>query len=412
MPLEEKTLKFLSLYKSDVDKMKGTHDALIAGHDRANFDPRTMRVAYSRRGSALIEFAAELIGSYSNDDEIYRWGWANRKNGADAQKIDAIYKEGQNYHIDQLTERSISRPGETGASRLADTSAAVAKAHGVFVAEEGRRFHFYALYTDPKNLIGVSPRAKLGMTQAMPSQQFAAPTGVMAKPPPAPGVAKKSMAPPPVPSQARMAATVPQPPPMRQHRGSLPPTPMSVVPMPMPAPLPSMGQTQAMQAMSPAQLQQHAMQMAQMQQQLQLQQLQMQQLAGQHLAPTQAMPMMAPLPMVQASSQTLDPERARLRFTPCAEIAIRFIMGEVPDFKQAVLLIASITRDPRLYFPVLVVIDGEGNLRSLEPTPPTLEACQQYVMNEYQAGALFWARFEARISKKPTGGIAITIHTA
>jgi hypothetical protein len=134
------------------------------------------------------------------------------------------------------------------------------------------------------------------------------------------------------------------------------------------------------------------------------------------MMPTQAMgampgmmPMGVPMGMMPPP-QAIDPDRARQRFTPCAQIAIQAIMAEVPDFRGAVLVIAAPARDPRMYVPIVVVSDGEGNMRSLEPPMPLLEACQRFVFSEYEVGALFWVRLEARVSKKPQGGLAIAIH--
>ncbi len=455
MPLEEKTLKFLSLYKSDVDRMKALQEVLMSGHDRVNFDPRALRLVYTRGAQALVEYECELIGSYSSDDEIFRWAWAARRNGADAQRVDAIYKEGQNYHIEQLNERAISRPGEQSAYRIADTAAALAKAHGIFVADEGRRHHFYACFTDPRVAAqAAAMRPKMAPTVAIPSTGAKAPPapptqgrksiappgmgttsgsvmarmptqGVPARPPPPPGspgraqMARTQAAPAmtqapsqPVSATQMQVAHTPSSSPMAAMQ--------SVAPMPLPGPPPMMGQmaqTQAMGVMSPMALQQ--MQMAAMQQASQMAATQamasmmpgmMQNMQNmQSMMPGMA-GMLPPLGAVAASSQTLDPERARARFTPCAEAAIRFLVQEVPAFQQAVVVIAGAIRDPRIYMPVLVVVDGDGAMRCLDPSPVVVEASQQFVMSEYQAGALFWGRLEARVSKKPTGGVAITIH--
>lgn len=111
----------------------------------------------------------------------------------------------------------------------------------------------------------------------------------------------------------------------------------------------------------------------------------------------------------RSPSKIREPSRAI--FLPVAQMVLEVLGATVPDYRQA-LFVVTVTGEPsgkRRLIVALVVLDGAGLLRALDPASDLVEATARLVDADQNEGNGPWRKLSARITPKPDGGATLHV---
>lgn len=143
---DERYQRLMQLLEREIAHMLERHNARIRGHDDLDLDLGRGLVVYLQRNKTLWMGRAELIGTFMRDVSIWRWWWFGSDRPVTRSPLNAVYAAGQSHGVRMLTSGQPIVHDEREAVLLANVCAALAKADGVHLAQNGERMTFYALY--------------------------------------------------------------------------------------------------------------------------------------------------------------------------------------------------------------------------------------------------------------------------
>jgi len=143
---DERYQRLMQLLESEIAHMLERHNARIRGHDDLDLDLGRGLVVYLQHNKTLWMGRTELIGTFMRDVSIWRWWWFGSDRPVTRSPLNAVYAAGQSHGVRMLTSGQPIVRDEREAVLLANVCAALAKADGVHLAQNGERMTFYALY--------------------------------------------------------------------------------------------------------------------------------------------------------------------------------------------------------------------------------------------------------------------------
>lgn len=347
MPLDEATRRFAFLLQRDLRRLSERREEHAARGEEMEFDTVSRVATFQKRGGDVVaRLYGEVLATYAPDDRILRWAWAGRSSSSAPTHGDVVFREGQSRGVPQLTMSVLGDLDLEDAKALVELGALVARAEAVHERMAGGEIELLGLFERPR---------PSEIVELAKESRFSVP------PPPVMEKATDSKAPPP-----RAYRSIP---PIREvyepRTGSSPP------------------RAAATSSKPPAEA----------------------------IAPTEP----SPASPLAAPKKVREPSRAL--FLPVANAALAALARGSKGYLQGLFVLTldhrasdpNVDSDKRRVVVQLVVVDGAGILRALDPPSDVVEAAVAMVEADRREGNGEWRKLSARITPKTDGGATLNV---
>ena len=347
MPLDEATRRFAFLLQRDLRRLSERREEHAARGEEMEFDTVSRVATFQKRGGDVVaRLYGEVLATYAPDDRILRWAWAGRSSSSAPTHGDVVFREGQSRGVPQLTMSVLGDLDLEDAKALVELGALVARAEAVHERMAGGEIELLGLFERPR---------PSEIVELAKESRFSVP------PPPVMEKSTDSKAPPP-----RAYRSIP---PIREvyepRTGSSPP------------------RAAATSSKPPAEA----------------------------IAPTEP----SPASPLAVPKKVREPSRAL--FLPVANAALAALARGSKAYLQGLFVLTldhrasdpKVDSDKRRVVVQLVVVDGAGILRALDPPSDVVEAAVAMVEADRREGNGEWRKLSARITPKTDGGATLNV---
>lgn len=349
MPLDEATRRFAFLLQRDLRRLSERREEHAARGEVMEFDTVSRVATFQKRGGDVVaRLYGEVLATYAPDDRILRWAWAGRSSSSAPTHGDVVFREGQSRGVPQLTMSVLGDLDLEDAKALVELGALVARAEAVHERMAGGEIELLGLFDRPR---------PSEIVELAKESRFSVP-------------------PPPVAEKVEKAADSKAPPP-RAYR-SIPPIREVYEPRAGSSP----PRAAATSSKPPG--------------------------ATASAASSPASPPAVP-------KKLREPSRAL--FLPVANAALAALARGSKAYLQGLFVLTldhrasdpNVDRDKRRVVVQLVVVDGAGILRALDPPSDVVEAAVAMVEADRREGNGEWRKLSARITPKTDGGATLNV---
>ena len=350
MPLDEATRRFSFLLQRDLRRLSERREEHAARGEEMEFDTVSRVATFQKRGGDVVaRLYGEVLATYAPDDRILRWAWAGRSSSSAPTHGDVVFREGQSRGVPQLTMSVLGDLDLEDAKALVALGALVARAEAVHERMASGEIELLGLFDRPR---------PSEIVELAKESRFSVP-------------------PPPVVEKVEKSADSKAPPP-RAYR-SIPP--IREVYEPRVGSSPPRGA--ATSSKPPAE-------------------------ATRSAASSPASPLAVP-------KKLREPSRAL--FLPVANAALAALARGSKAYLQGLFVLTldhrasdpNVDSDKRRLVVQLVVVDGAGILRALDPPSDVVEAAVAMVEADRREGNGEWRKLSARITPKTDGGATLNV---
>ncbi|MFO0679884.1 MAG: hypothetical protein U0169_25395 [Polyangiaceae bacterium] len=368
--LDRKFKQLTLLMEPEVNRMLAIQEERAADHDEAHYDHAARVVRYLRKGEVLWEPSALYIGMVDTDMGFWRWWWAGRigNQQLEPSRLDMLFREGPQFQVDAFKHEQLDATTEEQGAAIANVSARLVKAVGVFRDRGLGYVKYFALFdAQLESRPSTSPRTAI--PSRMPSSPSLAPRAATGSEPLIPGTPRLP------------GSNFPEPP-TRKHQilMSIPPShdePEIVEEVRI---IGTSASSSALRAASKP----------------------------------------PPPPHVRATSIAPDAgsKKKDVRnptnevFAPLTRSALATLAAALTKgFLQAILIVnVDTSGDKARFFVQLVASDHAGDLHAVDATKDLMDATAQMISEDAKSGNGRWRRLSARISRGAKGiGVDLSV---